>query len=498
MTQPSALEMRLKQSQNLKQMQRLIMSPQMQQAISLLQMPLIELADRIDEEMVQNPILENAEEDQSENTDNEDQEEISDLDDNDEGEIQAESELSFDDTNFEILKRLDDDLRDHFDQGSTQFYQNNSEEEKQRAFRENSLCAHVGLFEHLMNQARETFTLDTELQMAEALIGNFDRSGYLHTPLSEIALLTGFSEGSLFSVLDKIKRFDPKGVGAASLQECLLIQLRGLGKEETLAFKIVLNNYDELLHNRIPQIQKALGCTAVAIARAIKQDISKLELHPGESFSDIPVQPIVPDVTIYQEGDKLLVAINDESMPPLKLNRRYMRYLEDPSIPRETKEFIKQKIVSARWFIRNIHQRNDTLEKIASALAKRQKEFFLSANGQLKPLTMKVLSEELQIHESTVARAVAGKYINTPRGLLPLRSFFTATYVTEAGVDISSKTVHETLLQLISNENKKHPLSDEQLSSALKAKGIQCARRTVAKYRAFFNIGNAHQRKQFI
>jgi RNA polymerase sigma-54 factor len=493
MTQPTALDVRLKQSQSLKQMQRLIMSPQMQQAISLLQMPLMELSERIDQEMVQNPILETEPEisDSSDNSEEEIEEELEE----ELEEAPAEISLSFNDDNFEILKRLDDDLKDHFDQNN--IINHNSEEEKLKAFQENSLSSHETLFEHLMNQARETFEDDESLKMAEILIGNLDSSGFLHTPIEEISLLSSFKEPDLLEVLKEIQQFEPKGVGARSLQESLLIQLRAMGKENSLAFRIIDTNYEELLQNRIPVIQKSQKCSPADIANALKDVIGKLELHPGAIFSNIPVQPIIPDVTITQEGEKLVVSVNDDSMPTLRLNRRYMRYLEDPSIPSETKDFIKQKIVSARWFMRNIHQRNETLEKIASSLAERQKNYFLSPEGQIKPLTMKILAEELHIHESTVARAVSGKYVNTPRGLLALRSFFTTAYMTEDGDDISSKTVHESLLKLIDQENKQNPFSDQQLSDELKAKGINCARRTVAKYRAFFNIGNAHQRKKF-
>jgi len=492
MTQPTSLELRLKQGQNLRQMQRLIMSPQMQQAIALLQMPLMELADRIDEELVQNPILESSDEESgSEDADEMDASA-------DETETIAEAELTFDEDNFDILKRLDEDLREHFDQSSGYSTTISSEDEKLRAFIENSISAHVTLFEHLMNQARETFDNPHQLAMAEALIGNFDSSGFLNTPISEIATLNGFDQPELLETLYKIQQFEPVGVGARTLQESLLIQLRGLGKKGTLAYQLVEHNFEELLNNHIPQIQKAQNCTSADIATAIRDVISKLDLHPGASFSNAPIQPIIPDITILQEDEKLIVRINDDSMPSLRLNRRYMRYLDDPAMPAETKEFVKQKIVSAKWFLRNIHQRNETLEKIASALTKCQNEFFTNPNGKLQPLTMQRLADELHLHESTIARAVANKFMDSPRGILPLRSFFTNAYMTEKGDDISSKTVKEVLLEIVNAENKQKPLSDDAISEELKRRGISCARRTVAKYRVLLNLGNAHQRKKFI
>jgi RNA polymerase sigma-54 factor len=408
-----------------------------------------------------------------------------------------EVELTFDDNNFEILKRLDEDMRDHFDQSANYSSSRSLDEEKLKAYAEASICSRETLFEHLMKQARESFDSPEQLEMAEVLIGNFDASGFLGTALSEIALVSCFKEKQLQSVLKKIQRFDPYGVGARSLQESLLIQLRSLGKKGTLAYQLVSENYDELLHNRLPQIQKAQGCTLDGIAKAIKEDICKLDLHPGASFSDAPVQLLVSDVAILIEGEKLVVKVNEESIPSLRLNRRYMRYLEDPAVPVETKEFIKQKIVSAKWFLRNISQRNDTLEKIALSLIKHQFDFFMNPDGKLQPMIMQAMAEELNVHESTIARAVSNKYVDSPRGMLPLRSFFTNGYVTESGKDISSTTVRDALIDIVAAEDKLHPLSDEAISVHLKARGIICARRTIAKYRAMLNLGSAHQRRKF-
>lgn len=492
MSQPSSLELRIKQGHNLRQMQRLIMSPQMQQAIALLQMPLIELADRIDQELVQNPILENADE-ELRNEEGEDPNSSDEM-----PELSTEKELSFDEDNFEILKRLDDDLRDHFDQSSGFSSIVSTDDEKLRTYLESSISFHETLFESLMNQAGEVFNRPEQLKMAEALIGNFDGSGFMNTPMAEIALLNNFDQDELLDVLLKIQQFEPVGIGARNFQECLLIQLRSLGKQDSLAYELIETQFDELLHNRIPQIQKTLGYSSTEISNAIKDVISKLELHPAACFSTAPLQTIIPDVIITLEDEKLFIKINDDTVPALRLNRRYMRYLEDPAISAETKEFVKQKIISAKWFLRNIHQRNDTLDKIAAALIKCQYEFLANPEGKLQPLTMQCLADELHLHESTIARAVANKYLDSPRGILPLRSFFTNSYVTEEGDDISSKTVKDAILKMVQSEDRQRPLSDEGISSQLKIMGITCARRTVAKYRNLMNLGNAHQRKKYI
>ena len=233
----------------------------------------------------------------------------------------------------------------------------------------------------------------------------------------------------------------------------LLIQLRTLGKEKTLAYQIVEKHYQDLIHNLIPLIQRSLGCPVKAITKAIEQEIAKLDLHPGTSFSRDIVQPIIPDVTITLEDDKLSVVIIDDYLPTFRINRRYLKMLDDETLTAEAKDFIKQNILSAKWLLRNIHQRNDTLEKIAGCLAERQRDFFLDPQGKLVPLTMKTLADELNVHESTIARAVSNKYINCPRGILPLRSFFTNAYCTNEG-DISSQTVRDVLMEIIQSEDK--------------------------------------------
>lgn len=495
MAQSPSLEMRAKQSPGLRQMQRLIMSPQMQQAITILQMPIIELSEKLEAEIAENPILESSSEDSPENRLLEEAEE-SWKEVSEEQEFTPEQELRFDDHNFEILKRIDDDFRDYLGDGHS-YIKRTNEEEKLKSFMENSLSGQTTLFGHLMMQARETFSTESEQAMAEAIIGNFDHSGFFEESLAELALLNNFDEKELTHVLEEIQHFEPFGIGARNLQESLMFQLKGRGKEDTIAYRIIAEHYEDLLHNRIPQIQKALGCSSKEVMQAVENEIAKLELHPSSSFNSSITVTIVPDATVYQEEDKLVVSINDDPLPQLCFNRRYLRMLDDPSQPLETRNFIKQKILSAQWFFQNIHQRNSTLERIAQSLAKRQYSFFSQPNGQLVPLTMKMLAEELSLHESTIARAVANKYLHTPRGLFPLRFFFTNAYQSKEGEDLSSATVREKLQALIKSEDKQKPLSDEALSIMLQAQGISCARRTIAKYRRALEIGNAHQRKKF-
>ncbi|HEV8052065.1 MAG TPA: RNA polymerase factor sigma-54 [Parachlamydiaceae bacterium] len=499
MSNSLSFELQQKPGQNIKQLQRLIMSRQMQQAIHFLQMPIMELTPLIDMELEQNPVLEYSKEEGEELEVDSDLKQLEEdnIEELTDGDSIPEKELSFEEGDFEIMRRLDEDFRDHFSESGNGPVQCTSEQEELQTFLESSITSEETLFEHLMQQANEAFEDKKILAIAESIIGNFDRGGFLNTSFEELALLQSCDVEDVKKVLKVIQTFDPIGIGARSLKESLLIQLLSQGKNGTLAHRIVEGYFDDLLHNRIPNIKKGLHCTAEEIGEAVDNDIACLDLHPGTQLSRDITSFIVPDVTMREEEDELIVAINDDSMPRLRLNTRYMRMLDDPALPMETREFIKQKIVSAKWLLRNIMQRNSTLERIAQSLAKWQRNFFLNPDGKLVPLTMHVLAEELEVHESTIARAVSGKYIDTPRGILALRSFFTSGLTSSAGADISSKTARDLLEDIIAGENKEHPYSDEAISAMIKENGIQCARRTVAKYRVALKIGTAQQRRKF-
>lgn len=490
-TSTPSINQKPQQTQSIKQIQRLIMSPRMQQAIHLLQMPVQELSSLIDAELEQNPVME------SEELQQEIGEETELTETPKEQEAKPEQELIFDERDFALIKHLDDEFRDYLSDHNDCGQPDVEEESKRHTFLENSVQMQESLFEHLMSQARETFNTPEQLVIAEEIIGNLDNSGFLKTPISEIATLYNHSQSSISDVLKEIQQFDPNGVGALSLQDSLQIQLAAIGKKESLAYKIITLYYDDLLHNRIAVIKKKLKTSSEKINQAIDRDISKLDLHPGASYSRIFAAPIIPDATIIQENDHLVVVVNSEHIPRLRINQQYLRMLDGNTLNNEEKEFIKNKILSAKWLLRTIFQRNNTIERIAESLAKRHRDFFMNPNGTLTPLTMKTIAEELSLNESTIARAVANKYINTPRGIFSLRHFFNSGYIDKEGNDVSSSTVRDVLKTLINGENKSKPLSDEALSTAIKAQGIPCARRTIAKYRAELKIGNTQQRRKF-
>lgn len=493
MTQSPALHQHNKQTQSLKQTQRMIMSPKMQQAIHLLQLPIAELAALIEAEIEQNPLLEYQEESL--------REEIEELS-NDKEETDSDDpdrEVTFDDDDFEVLKQLSDEYYDHFDLAdSPSIRRRDSEEERLKLFLDSSITGKESLYQHLMRQVKENFNTKEEQLAAELLIGNFDANGFLGTPIDEIAATANIEKEKLLNLLAVIQTFDPVGVGACNLQESLLIQLRNLGKESSLAYKIIQNHYSDLLHNKIPLITKKLKCTPQAVKAAVQKDIMPLDLHPGLEYSRDPIQSIIPDLSIHEDYDgNLNIIILDDRVPTLRLNSKYIRMFEDPTLSQETKEFLKQKILSAKWLLHNLYQRNETLEKIANSLVAHQRAFFSEPDGALQPMTMKMIAAELNLHESTVARAVANKYVDTDRGLIALRSLFTHCYNTDEGEDLSSKTVRDLLLTMIEEEDKRSPLSDQALSLLLKEQGVPCARRTIAKYRKELQIGNAWQRREY-
>lgn len=442
-------------SQSVKQIQRMILSPQMQQALHLLQLPVLELNTIIEEELAQNPLLERSE--------------------------TEETPIDHDEINRE--------------QG--QNAQHNGDD--RRSIIENTLRYEDSLYDHLMHQACEVFEKEEELELARWIIGNLDADGLLTAPLEELAALGNCPIEHLLPLLQTIQTFDPPGVGAQSRREALLLQLRFFGKNNSLAFRIVENHFDDVIHNRIPAIAKALSRSTNEIREAISQEISRLDLHPGTNrttghYREV-VQHITPDLSIHFRDNQFSIEVNDENLPFLQLNHAYLDMLNDASLTAETREYIQEKMASGKWLMRNLHERNQTLLRIAEELVRTQKAFLSLPQGELIPMTMKTLSEKLALHESTIARAVMNKYVSSPRGILPLRSFFTHAYTTEEGENISSQSVKEWVRQIISAEDRRSPLSDEAISSTIKERGIPCARRTVAKYRQELQIGNTAQRR---
>lgn len=465
-----------------KQTQRLIVSKEMALALKLLQLPTLELNVAIEEELETNPLLERSSDPVAEEEVEQEKEEV---------EIK---ELEIDENHFEILKHLEEEFSDLMldppKPARTQA------DDKKQAYLESSVIDEPSLYEQLLSQAHENLD-EEDVAIAQVLIGELDERGWMTTPLEELKELFGYSVEELTRILKVIQTFEPAGIGSQSLQDSLLLQLERQNKRGSLAYQIVLHHFDDLIRNKIPAIQKGLQMPSQKIVEEIKNTLSKLDIHPGLSISKTTAPYLTPDVLIEEVDGELKVSLPFEALPSLRLSPRYLKMLKQENLPADTKKFIEEKTRSAKWLIRTLLERATTIEKIASVLANKNREFFLNPQGQIKPLTMKELALLLELHESTVGRAVMNKYVASSRGILPLRSFFSSTFTTEEGEKISSKSVKDVLRQLIDQEDKMHPLSDDALSKIIQAKGIPCARRTVAKFRSQLEIGNTKQRRKY-
>jgi RNA polymerase sigma-54 factor len=461
---------------NIKQTQRLMLTHEMQAALHLLQMPILELSELIEHELEENPVLDLIEDDGPVDE-----------------QIDEDHEMDFERDDFDVLNEIDDSFTDLMTDSPQS--SRTQDDDKKQSYIETLTPAPHSLFDQLMEEAHEVFTTEREFKIAELIIGNLEDSGLFTSSLEDLVSQSEFSKEEIDKVLQVIKTFYPPGIAASSTQEALLRQLEAINKKGTLAYKIIQNHYDELVHNKIVLLEKELKVSAHRIQEVIEKEIRPLNLHPASSISDSPTPYITPDVAIREVDGRLEVSVNNDHMPSLKLNRKYLKLIEETDP--ETKKFVLDKLKQAKWFMRTLLQRGQTLERIAKTLVQKNREYFLEPEGKMIPLTMKAVAEELELHESTIARAVMNKYIDTPKGLLPLRYFFNSTFETSSGETLSSRSVKDLIQALIDKEDKMHPLSDEKIAEIIQNKGITCARRTVAKFRSSLNIGNAHQRKKF-
>lgn len=469
---------RLEQVQ--KQTQKLIMSPQMQQAIHLLQLPLMELSTLIQQELTANPILEETSPDSdSANENNTDD--------------PSSPEVDFDEE-FSRLTELDDEWREYYRQSGS-FRRTSDDEEKKRRYYEESISDLETLHEHLLKQWAVSSPGNTLL--GEWMIGNIDENGYLTTSLEELAPQNpSHSIQELQQALKIIQTFHPVGVGARDLKECLLLQLTRLGKGESLEARIVQNHLDDLGKRNYPNIAKAMRLPLKDIQKTAEL-IGTLEPKPGRIFDQERPQYVVPDVGVEKVGDEFIVMLNDERIPHLRISNLYRGLMKGKGLENQTKDYIRQKVQAGKWLIKNIQQRQQTIYNIAQTLVKEQRDFFENGTAFLKPLVMQKVASEVGIHESTVSRAIASKYMATPHGVFQMKYFFTPGLQTQTGENISTTHIKDILNDLIAKEDAIHPMSDQEIVGELKKKGIAVARRTVTKYRKELKILPSNLRKKY-
>lgn len=458
--------MRLGFSVILEQSQKLIMTPELRQAIQLLQYNSLELNDYLKNEMEENPLLEME---------------------NPSSEIDEIQELP-EDKEFdwkELAEKYDDySYKTPIDK--------NQEEYNYEAFTTYTKT----LKEYLIDQLNLTILGDKEYLIGDYIIQNIDENGYLDAEIEEIAKMTRSKEAEVEEVLKIIQGFEPLGVGARDLKECLLIQVKEKDEMDPIIVKIIEEYLDDLACNRMIKIAKELDIE-LSRMQEVCDYIKTLEPKPGRAFSDSGenVKFIVADATIEEIEGEFVIIINDITGPKLNINSFYRNLLKDSSDD-ETTNFLSAKLDSAIWIIKSIEQRKQTIYKVIESILKFQIEFFRSGEKGLVPLTLKEVAADIGMHESTISRATNGKYVQTPRGLYELKYFFTTGLPGSTG-DISSTSIKSAIKKLIDDEDPKKPLSDQAIADMLKEKGASISRRTVAKYRDELSIPSSSKRKRF-
>jgi RNA polymerase sigma-54 factor len=555
--------------------QSLMLSPQLQQSLALLQAPLLELKALVEKELEQNPVLEEvpaAEAEQQRRAEETGESAASSLD-----PTEPPKDVLFDpatektpsapvdefDAEFGRLAQLDQEWREHFAQAGTGV-RATPEDEERRQHMFDSLTRSESLQEALMDQVRLSELAEAHRKLAELIVGNIDDDGWLKASLDELAASASVPNEEVETVLRVIQSFDPAGVGARDLRECLLLQLQRVNRADSLEYRIIEQHMDLLARRRVPDLAAALGATIEDIQAAMGR-IAHLQPKPGRSFAAEPEQYVVPEVFVEQEGDRFVVSVNNADIPHLRVSNLYkdlmtrgrmdlgafeaafdgadgavqpafaaalkalggndsaqarLRLNELAVLPeltnvqsravqharnalaardeaRTAREYVRDKIGAAKFLIKSIDLRQKTLLNISREIVRRQHDFFARGREALKPMTMGEVAEVVGVHETTVSRAVAGKYMDCPQGLIELRSFFTAGLQTSEGPAIANTSVKEMVAELFKGEDPHSPLSDDTVAKMLQARGIHIARRTVMKYRDLLGIPSSSLRKVY-
>jgi RNA polymerase sigma-54 factor len=473
---------------SLKQQQKLVMTAMLQQAIKLLPMARLELVQMIQQELTENPMLEEValSEDGTTPADEDD----------------APSPAETADTLTDGQELYDINWQEYFPEDS-EWKGLPSEEYEERFSYENTVRTPTTLSEHLLAQLLMATTDDVERRVGAFLIGNIDDDGYLRGELDEAMTATQADRATVERVLALIQSFDPAGVGARDLCECLLIQVRLLGLEGSLLETIVVEYLPKLeargtahLTDVAKELTKTLHLSQDDVAIALRV-LKQLDPKPGQGFSSEPAEAIVPDVIVMKVGQDYQIYLNDEGIPRLRISNTYRRMLREGQLSQpDAKHYMEEKLRSAVWLIRSIEQRRQTLYKVANSLVKFQRDFLDHGLAHLKPLVLKDVAEDIGMHESTVSRVTTNKYMYTEQGIFELKYFFHSGIEVYGGEAMSSLTVKDRIKKLVAAENPAKPLTDQQLVEVLAAENVKIARRTVTKYRRELKLPPANRRKR--
>ena len=488
-----AIELR----QQLRLTQQLVMTPQLQQAIKLLQLSQLELVNMVEQELQENPVLE-----EGLDTDEDLPQEVS--REEEQPEAQSEADGAVDGAAATPAEReptdaekvADIDWQNYMEAYPQTGLAGSPRDDDERRSLEANYTRRPTLAEHLTWQLQLSQFSEEEKNAAQWIIGNLDDHGYLETSVEEVAKQSGIPEEIVDRSLAKVHTFDPTGVGARDLRECLLIQLEVLDVRDSLAWLLVSDHLNALQKRDFRGVSRTLRVPIEEIAEAARV-IGSLEPRPGRAFGGEDPIYIIPDIYIYKIADDFHIVLNEDGLPKLKINSLYREVLSGgKAVPKETKSYVQEKVRSALWLIKSIHQRQRTIYKVTESIIKHQREFFERGVQFLKPLNLRDVAEDIGMHESTVSRVTTHKYAHTPQGIFELKYFFNSSINRFEGEAIASESVKEKIRRIISAEDARRPLSDQRIAEMLKSGNIDIARRTVTKYREAMRILSSTKRRQ--
>ncbi|MBF0553914.1 MAG: RNA polymerase factor sigma-54 [Nitrospirae bacterium] len=478
-----ALETRLE----VKLSQKLILTPQLQQAIKLLQMPQLELSQAINQELVENPFLEELADEVQEASMDDTHGEVEKPEGN--GDIEGDVEMPDTISTYAVDDYFDERGSDGRDLG----YFSSGYVEKPGF--ETFLTSTTGLTEHLKWQLDMTNASEDVKEAAEMIIGNIDENGYLQATTEELVNVLGLTEETVIKAIALVQRFDPMGIGARNIKECLLIQVKALRLKGTLVEKIVQNNLEDLEKNKLAAIAKQYNAALEDIHTAV-HIIEGLEPKPGRKFSTVQVSYVVPDVYVDKVDGEYRIILNDDSIPRLRISSMYKELLtQKNTFDKTDKQYLIDKYKSAMWLLRSLDERNKTIYRVTESIMKYQMDFFEKGVEFLRPLNLRIISEELGIHESNISRVTSNKFISCAHGMFPLKYFFSSSLSGDEG-NVSSTSVKDLIKTIVGEEDSSNPLTDQKIVEICKNKNINIARRTLAKYREELKIPPHTKRKK--
>jgi RNA polymerase sigma-54 factor len=493
--------MKLEMTGQMRMEQRMKLAPHMIQSMEILQLPILALQERIEQELNANPVLEQEEPVDREEIETTEGPASSADDDMSEKALVVNTDNNKTD-DFARLESIDDEYKDYINQ-SGPYRQHGDSDERDRKLEalNNTAAPPQSLRDYLLEQWRMTETSEPIRKAGDAIIDSIDNRGYLSVPLEQLHNKDqqAFSADDLKAALDLVQQLDPPGVGARDVRECLLIQMVQSSEDMNFEYRLVADHMDALLDNRLPEIAKKMDCSMERLNQGIEK-LGKLDMSPGLQVGRSESIPITPDVIVERSSgsDKFFVHLTESDLPSLRLSRHYVQMAQDNRVNDKARKFLQDSIRSANWIIEAIEQRKNTLLKVAQAIVRHQQDFFEKGPLYLRPLPMSKVAEEVGVHIATVSRAVSGKYMQCEWGILPLRKFFSGGTEDTNGEAHSWEAIRVKLQQIIDDEDKSNPLNDDQIKEKLAEGGISnLARRTVAKYRKLMSIPTARFRKRY-